>query len=175
MASEDKPRPAHRFITTHDPDGRSIFSQTLKDTAPLSVASGAQISFCYATQNFPVDIEGEKDIERYSHFITKSPGLVVANGSAARMIDFPPGYASVMHRAISVNYNFVIEGELEVTLDSGEKKTLKPGDTLVQRAINHAWRNKSDTKWARLAAVSFAAVAPVGLKEAGTEGILEDH
>lgn len=80
-----------------------------------------------------------------------------------------------MHRAISVTYNFVIEGELEVTLDSGEKKVLRPGDTLVQRGINHAWRNASDTKWARLAAVSFAAIAPPGMKEAGTEGIIEGH
>src|ERR1700744_2882539 len=112
MGADNKPRPAHRFITTHGPDGQSIFSSSLEETAPFTTSAGAQINFCYATQGFPIDIEDEKDIGIYTHFITNPPGFVVPNGSAARLIDFPPGYSSPMHRAISVNYNFVIEGEL---------------------------------------------------------------
>lgn len=79
-----------------------------------------------------------------------------------------------MHRTVSVNYNFIIEGELEIMLDSGETRLMKPGDVLVQRAINHAWRNPSSTKWARIAAVSFPAVAD-GMKESGLEGALKSE
>jgi quercetin dioxygenase-like cupin family protein len=62
-----------------------------------------------------------------------------------------------MHRTISVNYNFVIQGQLELILDSGETRTLGPGDMVVQRAINHAWRNPSQTSWARIAAMALPA------------------
>jgi len=35
-------------------------------------------------------------------------------------------------------------------LDSGETRLLKRGDITVQRATNHAWRNPSQTTWARM-------------------------
>ena len=46
-----------------------------------------------------------------------------------------------MHRTISLDYNVVIEGEIEVTLDSGEVRRLKAGDIIVQRGTMHSWRN----------------------------------
>jgi hypothetical protein len=49
---------------------------------------------------------------------------------------------------------------------------MQVGDVLVQRAINHSWRNPSSTKWARIAAVSFPVVAD-GMKESGLEGVLK--
>ncbi|KIW86769.1 uncharacterized protein Z519_12555 [Cladophialophora bantiana CBS 173.52] len=80
-----------------------------------------------------------------------------------------------MHRSMSLNYNFVIEGEVEVLLDSGETRTLKRGDGLVQRAVNHAWRNTSEMKWARITAVvlpvqDFQVGGPEGKMPRGTEG-----
>ncbi|KAL2139962.1 hypothetical protein VTI28DRAFT_4439 [Corynascus sepedonium] len=41
------------------------------------------------------------------------------------------------------NKGTVIQGEFEVELDSGEKRTIRPGDVLVQRATAHKWRNLS--------------------------------
>lgn len=61
---------------------------------------------------------------------------------------------------------------MEIILDSGETRLMKVGDVLVQRAINHSWRNPSSTKWARIAAVSFPVVAD-GMKESGLEGVLK--
>jgi quercetin dioxygenase-like cupin family protein len=172
MSSQNDLRAIKRYVTTHDAAGRSVFSETVhEDPPPVASPIPAHMSFCYATQNFPVEIENENDIERYKQFIAEPPGIVVSNGTTARIVDAPPGYTSVMHRTISVNYNFIIEGEIELILDSGEKRLMKPGDTLVQRAINHAWRNPSDTKWCRMAAVTFPA-AVSGLKESGTEAIL---
>jgi quercetin dioxygenase-like cupin family protein len=51
------------------------------------------------------------------------------------------GYESAMHRTMTVDTLVLIEGEMEITLDSGETRTLKAGDSLVQRATMHKWKN----------------------------------
>lgn len=66
------------------------------------------------------------------------------------MIDFAPGVESPMHRAMSLDYGTVIEGEFEVELDSGEKRIMRRGDVLVQRATAHRWRNLSPDKPGRM-------------------------
>lgn len=55
-----------------------------------------------------------------------------------------------MHRTVSLDYGVVLEGEIEVVLDSGETRLLKRGDMAVQRGTMHAWRNTSKTEWARM-------------------------
>jgi quercetin dioxygenase-like cupin family protein len=35
----------------------------------------------------------------------------------------------------------VIEGELQSGLDDGEVRTLKAGDSIVQRGTTHTWKN----------------------------------
>lgn len=65
------------------------------------------------------------------------------------MIDFAPGIESPIHRAMSLDYGTVIEGELEVELDSGEKRIMRRGDILVNRNALHKWRNISPDKCAR--------------------------
>lgn len=170
-------REIKRYITTHDESGRSVFAKSIDDNPPASAANTgpANLFFCYATQNFPIDIQAEKDIERYKHLLNNPPpGIVIPGGSAARIFDVPPSYSSPMHRTLSVNYNFVIEGEIEIVLDSGETRLMKQGDVLVQRAINHYWRNPSNDKWARIAAVSFPVVDE-GTKESGLEGVFKSE
>ena len=62
-----------------------------------------------------------------------------------------------MHRTQSLDYGVVLEGEMEMILDSGEKRIMGRGDLAVQRGTNHAWRNTSDTQWARMFFVLQAA------------------
>ena len=64
--------------------------------------------------------------------------------------DFVPGHLSPMHRTVSLDYGIVLEGEVELILDSGEKRAMKPGDVAIQRGTMHAWRNMSETKPARM-------------------------
>lgn len=59
----------------------------------------------------------------------------------------------MMHRTNTLDYVFVIEGEIELSLDSGEKRVLKQADTCIQRGAMHAWKNLSPTKIARLGIV----------------------
>lgn len=61
-----------------------------------------------------------------------------------------PGVISPMHRTVSLDYGIVLIGEVELVLDSGETRVMKVGDVCVQRGTNHAWRNTSQTEWARM-------------------------
>ena len=55
-----------------------------------------------------------------------------------------------MHRAMSIDYGVVIEGEFELTLSSGESRIMKPGDVSVNRATMHKWRNCSPDQSGRM-------------------------
>ncbi|KAJ6445384.1 cupin domain-containing protein [Purpureocillium lavendulum] len=55
--------------------------------------------------------------------------------------------------AMNIDYAIVVEGEVTLRLASGEETVLGPGDVAVQRAGSHAWRNPSDTAWARMVLV----------------------
>ena len=62
-----------------------------------------------------------------------------------------------MHRTNTLDYIVILDGELELTLDSGETRVMKKGDAVVQRALMHAWRNLSKTESARMVAVAVGA------------------
>jgi len=47
----------------------------------------------------------------------------------------------LMHRTRSVDYAVVLSGEIDMMLDDTVVH-LKPGDTIVQQATNHAWVNR---------------------------------
>ena len=86
----------------------------------------------------------------------RQPGPTIPKGSALRIVDINPGYRSAMHRTGTVDYVFILDGELEMELDGGEWVHLMAGDIVVQRGTNHAWENKS-SGICRLAAVLMAA------------------
>lgn len=55
-----------------------------------------------------------------------------------------------MHRAMCLGYGIVTHGEVEFSLDSGEKRIMRPGDCSVNRGTMHRWRNVSPDKPARM-------------------------
>lgn len=75
----------------------------------------------------------------------------------------PPNALSSMHRTVSLDYGVVLEGEVQLELDSGETRLLKRGDVAVQRGTNHAWRNVTppgedgQAQWARMLYVLLPA------------------
>ncbi|KAE8136115.1 hypothetical protein BDV38DRAFT_284358 [Aspergillus pseudotamarii] len=66
-------------------------------------------------------------------------------GSVCRIVDIGPDVTSAMHRTFSIDYGVVLEGEVELILDSEETRRLKRGDMAIQRGTNHAWRNVTRT------------------------------
>lgn len=77
--------------------------------------------------------------------------LTLHPGTVLRFVDFAPSVPGFMHRTVSLDYGVVLEGTIELELDSGEKRTLQRGDSCVQRATNHSWKNVTPNEgWARM-------------------------
>ena len=49
-----------------------------------------------------------------------------------------------MHTTDTVDYEFVISGEVVLDLYDGAEMTLRAGDTVIQNGTRHAWRNRTD-------------------------------
>ncbi|KAI3327609.1 hypothetical protein HD806DRAFT_549539 [Xylariaceae sp. AK1471] len=146
-----------RYITGHNAHGDSVFVQTDHgDHRDVMLGGiGAQNIF-YSSGSNPIDVNGNADLE----FAKNKPSLHIPNGCVVRMIDFSPGGASDLHRALCLGIGTVCEGEIELTLGGGEKRTLRPGDVSINRGAMHKWRNVSSEKPARMLFVMLD-VAPI--------------
>jgi quercetin dioxygenase-like cupin family protein len=143
--------PISRVITDHDSNGKAIFSNAIPEPVMWQeLADGARFSLGYATNQFPVELSHEADVSIYTHYLQNLPGITIPGGTVLRYVDMMPGALSPMHRTVSLDYGVVLEGEVELVLDSGEVRLLKRGHVAVQRGTNHAWRNASKTEWARM-------------------------
>lgn len=105
------------------------------------------------TTQFPPNLNGDADVKAHDDKMAASGGklgLVSGGGTVLRYVDFAPGYTCMMHRTQSVDYGIVLEGQIVSVLDSGEEQLMGRGDVMVQRATMHAWKNPSQTEWARM-------------------------
>lgn len=152
MAQQSPLKPPTRIVTTHNSEGKAIISTAVPEQPEAQVVSKGDATFylSYATDQYPVDMNGDKDIKTYQRFAAGPPGLVIGTGTVLRHVDMAPGITSPMHRTVSLDYGIVIEGEIELILDSGETRRMVPGDIAIQRGTMHAWRNMSETSYARM-------------------------
>lgn len=166
-------RQPNRYITDHNDEGKAIFSQELPEPASWQqLESGvARFSLGYATKGFPVKLNDGADIAVYKRYTENLPGITIPGGSVLRFVDMRPGETSPMHRTVSLDYGVVLEGEIELILDSGETRLMKRGDVSIQRGTNHAWRNTSSTEWSRMLYVLLEA-EPL---EIGGKRLTEDY
>ncbi|PPJ57779.1 hypothetical protein CBER1_00252 [Cercospora berteroae] len=118
--------------TGHDQSGKAIVSDRPPEQATAQVVSNGDASFylAYTTQEFPVDMNKDKDVAAYQKYASQPPGLVVSGGTVLRYVDMAPGITSPMHRTVSMDYGIVIAGEMELVLDSGETRLMQPGDVI---------------------------------------------
>jgi mannose-6-phosphate isomerase-like protein (cupin superfamily) len=79
----------------------------------------------------PLDAASEAKME--PGFLMKAVGAVAPSRGL-------PVTHPLMHRTRSVDYAVVLSGEIDMMLDDTIVH-LKPGDTIVQQATNHAWVN----------------------------------
>jgi len=141
----------HRYITGHDEAGKAIVLH--QNDFAWQPYDGNQLAFSvpYTTSQFPPDLNGDADFAAHKQVLASdSLGLVNPRGTVFRCVDFAPGYACGMHRTQSLDYGIVLEGQVDMVLDSGEVHPLKRGDVAIQRATQHQWVNKSKTDWARM-------------------------
>jgi quercetin dioxygenase-like cupin family protein len=162
-------------LTTHDSTSQSaIFYRPSADMAPSLSRWHDPIdddSMAFYTLYHTTSVPGNQDRDLHNHeqimtSIPEGPPIVVPNGTVCRLVDFAPGYVTADHRTLSIDYGVVIEGCIELSLDSGETTRLDRGCMAVQRGTMHQWRNPSATDWARVffVLISAEAVMVGGLK-----------
>jgi hypothetical protein len=143
--------PLKRLVTGHNDSSKAIVHSD--DPFAWQPFDNDKMAFSvvYTTSTFPPDLNSDADLTTHDALMAKgTPGLVNPNGTVIRCVDFAPGYRCGMHRTQSLDYGIVLEGEIEMVLDSGERRDMTRGDVAVQRATNHQWVNKSATEWARM-------------------------
>ncbi len=151
-----------RVVTGLDADNKSVVmfdSRMPLQAGPL----GLHATNLWVTNTYPLGFSFKDDTSAIPVGI--SP---LDNGTKFRVVEFPPldpaaeakmepgalmkavGPAApargrpvthpLMHRTRSVDYAVVLSGEIDMMLDDSVVH-LKPGDTVVQQATNHAWVN----------------------------------
>ena len=144
-------KPVIWLITTHNTDGKAVISTALPEQ-PEQKQGDAEAGFTlsYCSEDFPVDMNDERDIKAYEKYMAEAPYLVISTGTVLRHVDMPPSAISPMHRTVSLDYGIIIEGEIELILGSGDRRKMVAGDIAIQRGTVHAWRKLSDSKRARM-------------------------
>ncbi|KAL9065372.1 MAG: hypothetical protein Q9161_008275 [Pseudevernia consocians] len=148
--SEGLPGLTHH-ITGHSATGAAIVESSRPGTWTAYLNNSMAFDPVYTTSTFPANLNDNADLRAHDALLaTKELGLVNANGTVARVVDFCPGAGALMHRTQSLDYGVVLEGEVEMILDEGVTRVMGRGDIAVQRGTNHGWRNVSGTEWARM-------------------------
>lgn len=140
------------FITGHDAStGKSVVKSTRPGTWTSYDDKLMGFNVVYTTSSMPASLESDRDISAHDDLMKAGTlGLVNPGGSVCRIVDFAPGYECIMHRTQSIDYGVVLEGSIELVLDSGERRVLQRGDVAVQRATMHSWKNASEEEWGRM-------------------------
>jgi mannose-6-phosphate isomerase-like protein (cupin superfamily) len=151
-----------RVVTGLDGDNKSVVM--FDSRLPLQAGPyGLQSTNLWVTSTYPLGFSFKEDTSAIP--VGVSP---LDNGTKFRVVEFPPldpateakmepsflmkavGPVApargrpvshpLMHRTRSVDYAVVLSGEIDMVLDDAVVH-LKPGDTIVQQATNHAWVN----------------------------------
>ena len=151
-----------RVVTGLDANNKAVVM--FDSRMPLqSGPYGLQSTNLWVTNSYPLGFSFKDDTSAIPVGI--SP---LDNGTKFRVVEFPPLDAAteakmepgflmkavgqvaparglgvthpLMHRTRSVDYAVVLSGEIDMMLDDTVVH-LKPGDTIVQQATNHAWVN----------------------------------
>ncbi|KAI4594350.1 hypothetical protein KJ359_008374 [Pestalotiopsis sp. 9143b] len=145
-----------RFITDYNSEGKSVFSAVLdSEMTPMDVFN-VTLHDAFVSTTSPAQMNGGTDLEAMQS-LPPATGIGRDDATVVRLVDFPPGQTTFLHRTVTIDYGVHIAGDLELVLDSGETRRLMPGDVVVQRGTNHAWRNPHPTEPAR----AFFVMAPI--------------
>ncbi|NOX30717.1 MAG: cupin domain-containing protein [Actinobacteria bacterium] len=156
---------SRRVVTGHDADGNSVFVSD-EDFAPvtLSMMPGSEFRRLWSSDSAHDYPGAGVDPQASSYFppiggfrfttVTFPPAGDAAEypddmeAAAAEVEEKLPGIMAHMefddpgmHTSNTTDFNVLLSGELILELDNGAEVLLKPGDTIVQNATRHRWRN----------------------------------
>jgi mannose-6-phosphate isomerase-like protein (cupin superfamily) len=157
-----------RVVTGHDIGGKSVFvSDEPVDPATLTLMPGTEFHQIWGSDgmvSLPTDGSHPAapryfpaaDGFRFSVFTLGPAGAAAPEGidieaALAEFEERVPGLADAlepdnpgMHTTDTVDYDFVVSGEVYLELDDGAEVLLRAGDCVVQNGTRHRWTNRSD-------------------------------
>ncbi|KAH8652262.1 hypothetical protein BX600DRAFT_553679 [Xylariales sp. PMI_506] len=157
------------YVTDHNNAGKAVISEEDSRVLQPKLVMGCAVHDVYDVPTPSVQLHSSDDgndkegqqgkPKQQQQEVSSDDGRIFPAGmTTARLVDYLPGHQPVlMHRTLTLDFGVVIHGELELTLDSGETRLLRAGDTVVQRATMHSWRNPHPTQPCR----AFFVVLPV--------------
>lgn len=159
-----------RIVTGHDQAGRSTVASSgpLPSVGEFRQFPGFAVELIWQTAPGPIPAH-PVDPACPPHSV-----LPAAGGSCAMRVTFPPQHSAIaadfdpqaaarelcerlpglgelfeadapgFHRSDTIDYGVLLEGELTLELDDGER-VLRQGDVVVQMGTRHAWRNTGNS------------------------------
>ncbi len=155
-----------RVVTGHTPDGKAtVASDTRVDPVTAALLPGIEFYQLWGADSAPIFPDDGSPQSCSTYFpplggfrfsvITLPPDSATPAadvdmeralkeaeeklpGALAHLESDSPG----MHTTDTVDFEYIISGELWLELDDGVEVHLRAGDTVVQNGTRHAWRNK---------------------------------
>jgi quercetin dioxygenase-like cupin family protein len=124
-----------RVVTGHDDAGKAV---VLIDDIAGNVTSqraGQERCLLWVNETLPASNDGDDDKGEMD------VGVGYPGGSIYGIVKIEPGCHPRIHRTLTVDYGYVMEGSIFLELDDMEVE-LRAGDTFIQRGTIHAWNNR---------------------------------
>ncbi len=154
-----------RVVTGHTPDGKAmVVSDTEVDPITAAMIPGEEVHRLWGGDSAPTFPDDGSPPPIRSYFppvggfrfamlsippLSETRPAVDSEAAAEEFEEKLPGFLALldtahpgMHRTDTVDFEYVISGEIWLELDDGLEVHLRPGDTVVQNGTRHAWRNK---------------------------------
>ncbi|KAI5477852.1 hypothetical protein MNV49_005837 [Pseudohyphozyma bogoriensis] len=131
---------AGESVTGYDAQGRGCV--TMDSSVNMEVKGPLkQKGIVWTTEELIPDVQSGKDMA-----LAELPGVI--HPRPTETVD--------LHYTTSLDYMFIVQGEIMMELDDGSTTLLKAGDSVVMNGTIHAWHNRGDT-WARMLAINMPA------------------
>ncbi|OGA14183.1 MAG: hypothetical protein A3H32_18100 [Betaproteobacteria bacterium RIFCSPLOWO2_02_FULL_63_19] len=128
-----------RIVTALGDSGKSVVgSDAALEFSPGRIDPNIRAADLWWTPSVPEDVAGH-DAQREA-----SPGMPTPGGTLLKVLEIAPGTKPLMHRTETLDYVFVVEGEIVMILDDGAEVRMRAGDIMIQRATLHGWTNRSE-------------------------------
>lgn len=151
MTSEIPYPSVRRVVTQHNNRAEAAVARDgIVDTS--ETAHGPLIQLMWSSNQLPCDINTKQDMGKVSTGLAN-------DGVIYRIVDFPPMSVGLVHRSETLDFVYVLEGEIVLTLDDGSRTIIKKNETVIQQATMHGWDNET-AEWARLLVVLVKAEKP---------------
>jgi hypothetical protein len=144
----------HLVVAVMGEDGKGHFAEVVPPQARLTVPDIVDVAYVWETtkaSTVPGAIGGPpRDIGFPAAGGTKFGIVLLPPHSAGKSV--PEQGAAIgadyhddgMHMSDTIDYDIVIQGKVDIVLDSGELRTLSAGSMVVMGGVNHSWQNRYD-------------------------------